>query len=377
MMSRAVRVVVCATLSVASIAASGCGLKLQLVDASVRKPSNVAVYFTVDTHGGEPVADLTPQDFKIYEDGQPVSSLESKQTILQEQVAAIHYTLLLVDMSGSVVDSGDMPALIQAAQSFADRVGPYQKVAVYTFDGSPHLTPIVGFGGNVRSGVGTLATRRPRDPSTNLNGGVIEGVRVLSQQMDHAPVPLRFGTLVVFTDGTDRAHRASAEDVGKALDGAGFETYVIGVGQEVDRSQLSKIGRSGTFASQNRQDVQKGFDEIATRIEAASKRYYLLSYCSPSRAGAHDVQVEADARGASGRLQYHFEANGFGPNCDPNQRPSFDVHHPRNVPPDRVAPERASERAEGQPPPSASRSAFSRPSADNQPAKGPGWQPQR
>src|SRR5690349_10832346 len=90
-----------ALVSVVSCAAvsAGCGgLKLQLVDSSVRKPSNVAVYFTVDTRGGQPVADLTPQDFHIYEDGQPVSILESKQTILQPEVAAIHYTLLLVDM---------------------------------------------------------------------------------------------------------------------------------------------------------------------------------------------------------------------------------------------------------------------------------------
>src|SRR5262249_55330536 len=205
-----------------------------------------------------------------------------------------------VDMSGSVVDSGDMPALIEAASSFADRVGPYQKVAIYSFDGSPHITPIIGFGGNVRGGIHVLSTRRPKDPSTNLNGAVIEGVKVLNHQIESAPVPLRFGTLVVFTDGTDRAHRASPDDVTRSLDSAGFETYVIGVGQEVDRGQLSSIGRSGTFASQNKGDVQKGFDEIAARIEAASKRYYLLSYCSPSRAGDHDVQVEANARGASG-----------------------------------------------------------------------------
>ena len=179
-------------------------------------------------------------------------------------------------------------------------MGPYQKVAVYTFDGSPHLTPLVAFGGNVRAGVTALATRRPRDPSTNLNGGVIEGVRVLTQQMERAPVPLRFGTLVVFTDGTDRAHRASPEDVDHALDSAGFETYVIGVGAGGRPRQLSRIGRSGTFASQNPGDVQKGFDEIGARIEAASRRYYLLSYCSPSRAGEHDVEVEANARGASG-----------------------------------------------------------------------------
>ena len=346
---------------------SGCGLKLGLVDHSVKKPSNVAVYFTVETHGGQPVANLTPQDFRIFEDKQPVSILESKQTILQPEVAAIHYTLLLVDMSGSVVDSGDMPALIQAASSFGDRVGPYQKVAVYSFDGSPHLTPVVSFGGNVRAGVNALASRRPRDPSTNLNGAVIEGVRLLTHQMEHAPVPLRFGTLVVFTDGTDRAHRASPEEVTQSLDSAGFETYVIGAGQEVDKAQLSKIGRSGTFASQNRADVQKGFDEIGARIEASSRKFYLLSYCSPSRAGEHEVEIEAHGAGASGRIAYRFNAQGFGPNCDPNQRPAFDVHHPRPTPPPNVA--------ERSPEPAPSRAAAPAPAAGH-PAPG-GWNPKR
>jgi hypothetical protein len=355
--------------------AAGCaGLKLQLVDASVRHPSNVAVYFTVDTRGGEPVANLVPQDFHIYEDGQPVSVLESKQTILQPEVAAIHYTLLLVDMSGSVVDSGDMPTLIEAASSFSDRVGPYQKVAIYAFDGSPHITPIIGFGGNVRGGIHALATRRPKDPSTNLNGAVIEGVKTLNHQMESAPVPLRFGTLVVFTDGTDRAHRASPDDVNKALDSAGFETYVIGVGQEVDRSQLSKIGRSGTYASQNRGDIQKGFDEVGARIEASSRRYYLLSYCSPSRAGQHEVEIEAVAHGTAGRLSHPFNANGFGPNCDPNQRPAFDVHHPRSTPPDRVAPAHVADTRGSAPPHGAgsSPSASSSGSSSSLP-----WQPKR
>ena len=350
------------------IASAGCaGLKLQLVDHSVHKPSNVAVYFSVETRNGQPVANLTPQDFKIYEDKQPVSVLESKQTILNPEVAAIHYTLLLIDMSGSVVDSGEMPALIQAASTFGDRVGPYQKVAVYTFDGSPHLTPVVPFGGNVRSGVSALATRRPRDPSTNLNGAVIEGVRTLSQQMERAPLPLRFGTLVVFTDGTDRAHRASEEDVTRALDGAGFDTYVIGAGQEVDSKQLSRIGRSGTFASQNKADVQRGFAEITARIEASSKRYYLLSYCSPSRAGEHEVEIQANGAGTSGRLAYRFNANGFGPGCDPNQRPAFDVRHPR------PAAAKSAPRAMPEPkrPPPAS------PSESKGGVAGTGWNPKR
>ena len=352
---------------VAAVSAGCGGLKLQLVDHSVRKPSNVAVYFSVDTRNGQPVAGLTPADFHIYEDQQPVSVLESKQTILNPEVAVVHYTLLLIDMSGSVVDSGEMPALIQAASTFADRVGPYQKVALYTFDGSPHVNQVVGFGGNVRGGVGSLAGRKPRDPSTNLNGAVIEGIKVLQQQIDHAPVPLRFGTLVVFTDGTDRAHRASTEDVAQAVDNAGFDIYVIGAGQEVDSKQLSRIGRSGTFASQNKADIQKGFDEIATRIESASKRYYLLSYCSPSRAGEHDVQIEAVAQGTAGRLSYRFNATGFGPNCDPNQRPTFDVRHPRPA----AAKQPARALPEPKRPPPAS------PSESKGGVVGTGWNPKR
>ena len=216
----------------------------------------------------------------------------------------------------------------QVAIVAAQREAEQEKIAAE----GPHVTPVIGFGGNVRAGINVLATRRPRDPSTNLNGAVVEGVKTLNHQMDLAPVPLRFGTLVVFTDGTDRARRVAPEEVTRALDGAGFDTYVIGVGQEVDRNQLARIGRTGTFASKNREDIVRGFDDIAARIEAKSKRYYLLSYCSPSRAGQHQVEIEAVTKAASGRLSYDFNAQGFGPNCDPNQKPAFDVHHPRSPP---------------------------------------------
>lgn len=320
--------------------AGGCTtLKLGLVDSSVRKPSNVAVYFTVDTSRGQPVPDLKPQDFRIYEDGKPVSTLESKLTILQPDVAAVHYTLLLVDMSASVVGSTDVPNLLAAATTFAERVGPYQKLAVYAFDGAPHLAPIAGFGADVQAGIRALGNFRPRDPSTNLNGAIVEAVKVLDRQMEQASVPLRFGTLVVFTDGTDRAHRVSADDLHRTLEGTDFDVYAIAVGDEVDDGEIRRVGRSGAFTSKKRDDIAKGFDEVAARIEGYSRRFYLLSYCSPSRAGKHEVQVEATKDGRSGRLSHQFDASGFAPHCDPNQKPAFNVHRPRvrNLPGDEAA----------------------------------------
>src|SRR5687767_2732484 len=107
------------SLGLATVMAAACGgsgpkkptLVFNVIDASVQRPSNIAVYFTVDTDAGEPVAGLTADQFTIYEDGQPVSALESQQTILNPEIAAAHFTLLLIDMSGSVTESGDVPVI--------------------------------------------------------------------------------------------------------------------------------------------------------------------------------------------------------------------------------------------------------------------------
>src|SRR5580658_8589966 len=119
--------VVLAAASSASLVACATGLRLGLVRSSARRPSNVAVYFTVDTSDKKPVPGLTADKFIIYEDRGKVSEFESKQTILNPQIAASHYTLLLVDMSGSVVESGNRDSVVEAAGTFADRVEKSQK----------------------------------------------------------------------------------------------------------------------------------------------------------------------------------------------------------------------------------------------------------
>ena len=59
--------------------------------------------------------------------------------------------------------------------------------------------------------------------------------------------------------------------------------------------------------------VAARFDKIAARIEGYMKRFYLLSYCSPSRAGEHELKVEpVTTDGAKGDLTYCFNAAGFG-----------------------------------------------------------------
>lgn len=322
-------------LAILSLAAVGCGggLRLTPIRATSNRPSNVVVYFKVQ-NGKDPVGGLTADSFKIYEDGDLVSQYESKQTILNPEVAASHYTLLLVDMSGSITDSGSVDALVDAATGFADRIEQekQQKVAVYAFGGEEHLHPIVPFStaGAAKAGVKGLAGYKPADPSTNLNGAIVEGLGELDKALKQAPNPLRFGTLVVFTDGTDRARRVKWEDVSKALDQTPYEVFAIGLGVEINDQQLGAIGKDGFAKAQDKTKVAKAFDDIASRIEAQTKAYYLLSYCSPARAGKHKLTIEAHAKlpdgdNASGSLDDQFDATGFGVGCDPNQRPNFDI----------------------------------------------------
>lgn len=312
----------------------GGGLAVTRVNSEEKKPNNVWVFFTVEK-GDEPVGGLEADDFKIYEDGELVSRFESQQTIQNPEVAAVMYTLLLLDVSGSITDSGQIEPLVDSAQMFTERVGKTQKVGVYAFDGSEKIHPVVPFTeteGAVKGGLEGLRRFKPRDPSTNLHGAVVQGLQALKQGLDREKKPLKFGTLVVFSDGADRAARVSREELAEELGKEEYENYdrfAIGIGEpeELESARLSEIGRDGTEEGNDQAKVQEAFERIASKIEAHSKRFYLLSYCTPSRKGEHVVRIEVDTEKVDGKgsLEYTFDAEGFGPppQCNPERKPTF------------------------------------------------------
>ncbi len=337
-LARAVRALSAALVLSSSLASLGCGgLELKRVNSAEKKPNNVWVFFTIK-NGDEPVGGLAADNFEIYEDGQLVSKFESKQTIQNPDVAAVMYTMLLVDMSGSITEANQVDPLIDAAKSFAQKVGKTQKVGVYAFDGSDKLTKIVGFTeaeGSVESGLDRLKTHKSKDPSTNLHGAVIEGLKELKTELNRDSRPLKFGTLVTFTDGTDRAARFTVDQMKDEMDKDEYENYeklAIGVGGEIDKGYLSNVGPDGTELVTDQAKVKDAFDKLADRIERHTKRFYLLSYCTPARKGEHEVTIKATdpKTDSSGSLDYKFSADGFGPppDCDPEKKPQFDLTRP-------------------------------------------------
>jgi hypothetical protein len=311
---------------------SSCSLTVTRLNSAQKKPNNVWVFFTVEK-GDEPVAGLQASDFEIYEDDELVSIYESKQVIQNPEVAAVMYTMLLLDVSGSVTESGSADTLVDAATLFTDRVGKTQKVGVYSFDGEKEIKNVVPFTeaqGAAQGGLDSLRTYKAKDPSTNLHGAVIEALKELRTQLDKEKKPLKFGTLVVFSDGTDRAARFSRDDMKQELikdEYKDYEVYAIGVGAEIKEAKLDEIGRDGTELAAEQAEVKAAFEKVAERIEKHTKRFYLLSYCTPARKGRHEVKIVAKSKDPKGKgsLEWDFNADGFGPppDCDPNSPPSF------------------------------------------------------
>jgi hypothetical protein len=65
--------------------------------------------------------------------------------------------------------------------------------------------------------------------------------------------------------------------------------------------------------------------------------YYLVSYCSPARAGTRRLRLEVtfattEGEEKSGSVEQEFDANGFGPGCDPKTPPRFVVNTGQDVP---------------------------------------------
>ncbi|MFL5322099.1 MAG: hypothetical protein ACJ790_20725 [Myxococcaceae bacterium] len=312
-------------------------------------PARVSVSFTVDTNDGQPVAGMQADAFEIYEDGAKISAYESQRSIQPRGEKSRMYSLLLLDMSGSILRSGEFPKVQDAATAYVDRVlaegGDSQRIAVFGFDGRSALIPIVGFtadGQALKDGIFNLGIKQCSanadcaantdnkscagwlcvDESTNLNGAVVNALGELDGAVQADPqIPWKESALVVFTDGTDQAARVPASDTLNAVKASTSHVFTVGLGGEVDRSALTSFGKDGYEPVAASDQLQKAFDAIAGRVSAMANRFYVLDYCSPKRSGTHELRIVGSFKGPdgnmlSGSMTREFDATGFTSGCE-------------------------------------------------------------
>jgi von Willebrand factor type A domain len=330
-----------ALLSVAAIGCGGGTLKVTKLGSSAQRPANVAVYLSVFDKVGQPVGGLELGNFRVYEDKKLIPEGKAKRALLDTGIAASRFAVLLVDMSGPMVDSEDLPELARAVGQFVDKIGASQSVEVDLFDGGEEVAPLFGFGANMETAKIVAAVKgfRPRSRKANLNGAVYQALGELKEQLDKATTAEKSGALVVFTDRGDLSHSVNAAVLEQRLKETPVDVYVIATGEKVSRPEVAAIGHSGIFVSNDPKAFKKGFEQVTAKLATASDGRYIFSYCTPKRKGDHELQLEIAVPGDTGRMSYKFDADSFKAGCSPKKRPSFSALTKPTRPPPPPPPE--------------------------------------
>ena len=312
-------VVACAT-----TAQEGGSLKVKMLDAATDRPANVALHLTVGGKNGEPIEGLKPTNFRIFEDGKLVPEDKAKRMLLDPRAAEVHVTVLLIDLSGPIVESPSFPELIKQAGEFMERLKPTHQLTVSLFDGRDELrTVLEPDESEVDKALSRIRHYRPEERKGNLNGAVLRGLAIIDKQLAASKASHKVANLVVFTDRGDMAQKVPEADLEVALDKTPADVYVIGVGPGIKRPELGKVARTDAFYSTQLGDLEVGFDHLSKHLEVGAAGQYLLSYCSPKRKGQHELAIEVVTEKEHGKFTHRFSADGFVKGCSPKNLPTF------------------------------------------------------
>jgi len=307
-------------------------ISVHLIDAKTEPPSKVRLFFQIETDFSNPAFPIEDPDFEIFENGSQISEFESRARIRKEPGEFLYSSLLLLDLSGSILNNADLPRLKEAASTFIERTMPMdnddlygtREMAIYWFDGDPDLHPLTHFSINrdtLISKIESIDVNISDDNSTNLNGAVVQGISLMNSRLeetgDDSSDMAIAGSMVIFTDGTDNAARVTTNQALESLNRIGREhsIFSIGLGGEIDPNTLGMFGRDGFEMAEDSLGLKDSFLAVADRLERMSNSYYVLEYCSPKRAGQHTLQLRAVYEDRFGSFSMPFSAEGFSGGC--------------------------------------------------------------
>jgi hypothetical protein len=311
----------------AGACATGQQLDVKKVDAVVQSPANIALYLKIARPDGQPVT-LLANDFKVYEDGKPVPAKKARRALLPVKYAIDRFVLVMVDLSGPLVDSEYLSTLQNAVGSLMERLGKDARMAFSGFDGDG-VVPFMEFDeSDPKAGLAAMRKFRPRSRNIDLWGTFMAALDALDETARRSQLPHRHTALLVVTDRVDKAGRHSHDEAVARVEKSPSDVYVIGIGEGINREQLERLGKSGALFATEPRELEKPFVDVADRIEAQLGQDYLFSYCSPQkagkRAGKHTVELRIATSQWRASVEHQFSTRRFTKAaCDPEAKPEF------------------------------------------------------
>jgi hypothetical protein len=312
------------------LAISGCGaspdgLEVELLEHEISDLGKITLFFQLtDCASGRPAAYMdAEEDFQVFENGLDLDPSETYQSLQPSEQAFDFDSLILLDMSGSIVSQDNTPYLVEAASTMVSQFSDGRRFAVAIFDGRPDIEVLIDFTSDTEAVLDTIESLEDHevvDFSTNLYGGIMDGLDLLDEQKSEND-SLFSGSLLVFTDGRHYAGTDSGgeysnfDEVVAAIEGSGLALFTIGLGQDINQSELSAIGKNGFVYAQDVDDLLDAFDSVAQSLKDLANSYYAFSYCSAKRTGDNELRLEAEWNNHVGYIEYGFNAAGFSGDC--------------------------------------------------------------
>ncbi len=310
-------------------------LLLSIQEEFTDLPSKVSILFKVSDKQGNPISGLTANQFTIYEQGRnddcfsPISSSESLARISPNSQVFSNNTLLVLDLSNSVLESS-LEELKAASTSFINNVMPSPqtesfKMAIYWFDGEDELhllNDLTSSATELTSAIDGITQDISNDPSTDLYGAVIKSTDAAEDLIgkNNQDSVIGAASVVIFTDGTDQASRYTEANALRAVNDANrnISFFTIGLGSEIDTQILTEIGKTASVFANNKEELEATFNQISQRVSEQANSFYLFEYCTPKRDGSGDnnLVIQLTDGGLQGAVQTKFNADGFTGGCE-------------------------------------------------------------
>ncbi|HET7545231.1 MAG TPA: hypothetical protein VFK05_35440 [Polyangiaceae bacterium] len=312
------------------------GVTVEPVAVSTHKPGNVALYVSVSKHGNG-VLGLQKTDFKVYENGTALDNEQIKLTLLPTDASTSRHATVLVDMSKSLKRE-EKKSIADALRPFIARLRQREPVSLYAFDGAEKAHLVQEYAQQETRGepdekdtsMERLLGFSRKDASTSLYSAVMDGGEQLSASLAAQGRPVENGTLIVVALNPDSAGRVEEGKLRDYVDESPHHIFLLTVGTAASSADLTFIGKTGGTRAGSTLTMSAPLNDVANAVDDELFRNYLVSYCSPSRAGKRDLKLEVTTRDAQGKATVGsysttFDADGFGPGCDPGAAPQFVV----------------------------------------------------
>jgi hypothetical protein len=152
------------------------------------------------------------------------------------------------------------------------------------------------------------------------------GLQQLESRLMQVQRPVRRGSLLVVTRGPDLARRVSDDQLLDKLSKVDHQTYAVVLGQH-DGLRADDLGATEAVQTESVSELPSAASRIARLMESHVEAEYVVSYCSPARAGKRLVRIEAlltqDETEYRGSVDFEIDAAGFTAGCNPNRAPTF------------------------------------------------------